>query len=636
MKEIHDKIFTYLRDNYPDLTFVLRKTDRYGRLKQGYWFMGGNANPELNYLCVSFWDIMDDTNKTPKIYIDIQANGKCQLYLVDKDDSKDDKEKERSDFFKEIASALKVNQIIDRRTGEERQVWIKEYEKKDYISIIDDFIKGDKILIDTFIKLNKKERLFPSVSRLDFEKCLKRIAEIQPSLKAKTEMKKWDRIVIQKLKLKNIGHFEDLEIDFQFDDNKRVAIFFGKNGSGKSTILQTIALGIAGKRDRKTINEEDRKNKDNGINENLAKLLRNEKVEDNIRYYSTNSFVELAYNKQYQNKINFNWIEEDDIQVVEDIERSDYQNFEDNNLLCLVKGFSQNKKVDGESDLDKKKVEMNSEKPITADLRPLIYQLADDSFKNFKNWIVDAATNPIYYNKIKPAMSKAFEVIEKITEGAFELIPVSVNEPDISIKTPDAPNGIPIEMISQGYNNVIGWIGDFIKRLYQTTPDEKKSTFWESPAICIIDEIDTYLHPAWQKTILRTLAETFTNTHFIVTTHSPLVIINLPTELVTIYEISKSPNGKFNVSDILEDDNLKAFGLSTTDFLKSSAGMDINDRDDNVDRLLRKFRQEIEKGQIKDAESTEKELKVLTDNVANTEFRRLIVEKEIEKQWQNR
>ena len=156
----------------------------------------------------------------------------------------------------------------------------------------------------------------------------------------------------------------------------------------------------------------------------------------------------------------------------------------------------------------------------------------------------------------------------------------------------------------------------------------------ESPAICLIDEIDTYLHPQWQRTILRVMAETFTNTHFIVTTHSPLVITNLPSDFATIYEISKAPDGKFYVSDILLEDNLKAFGLSTTDFLKANAGMDMNDRDESVDMSLRKYRQAIENGNIEKAEEIEKELEVMTDRNANSEFRRLIVEKEIEQQWQ--
>lgn len=602
MKEIHDEIFKYLRSQYPDLTFVLRKTNKYGRLKQGYWFMGGNAIPEKDYLCISFWDVKDDVNKTPKIYLNIEPTGKTLLILVDKDSPKDDIDRERSEFFKSIAPALKVNQVRDRRTDEERQVWVKEYENKNYIEVIDSFITDDKILIDTFIDLNKKRHLFPFVTKDEFSKRLKNIAEIQPSLKADTELKKWENIVLKKLVLKNIGHFADLEIDFNFESKKRVSLFFGQNGSGKSTILQTIALGLAGKKDRITIFEEDRKKEDNKHNESLAKLLRIEKVEDSVCYYSTTSYVELEYNKQYRNVIAFNWIEEDNIEVVEDSEKSDYQNFEGDNFLCLVKGFSQNKKVESDRDLDKKTVELDSKKPITADLRPLIYQYADDSFKNFKNWIANAATNPNLYNKIKPAMAKAFEIIAKITEGNFELIPVSVTNPEVSIKTPDAPEGIPIELISQGYTNVIGWVGDFVKRLYQTTPDNKKNEFEKSYAICLIDEIDTYLHPKWQRTILKTLVDTFENTHFIVTTHSPLVITSLPKDLATIYYVGKAL-GKINVFE-LKDFN--PYGADATRFLELCMG--VEERPKEVAEKIDKYFDKIDDKEFEDAEKYDNEI----------------------------
>jgi predicted ATP-binding protein involved in virulence len=635
MKEIHENIFNHLRSQYPDLTFVLRERNTYGRLKQGYWFLGGNANPERDYLCVSFWNVRDGLNKTPKIYLNVELTGKTILILVDKDSPKDNIDGERSAFFKKIAPALKVNQIRDRRTGEERQVWAKEYEGNNYLDIIDNFIKGDKVLIDTFIVLNNKELLFPLVDKEEFKNRLKKIAEIRPSLN--TELNKWENIVIQRLKLKNIGHFEDLEIDFNFDNQKRVAVFFGQNGSGKSTILQTIALGLAGKKDRKTISEENRK-EDNKQNENLAKLLRIEKVEDNIRHYSTTSYVELGYNKQYRNVIAFNWIEEDDIQVTEDSENSDYQNFEGDNFLCLVKGFSQNKKVENDSDLDKKLSESNSKKPVTADLRPLIYQYADDSFKNFKNWITDAANDSAYYNKIKPAMAKAFEIIAIITEGNFELIPVSATNPEVSIRTPDAPDGIPIELISQGYSNVIGWVGDFVKRLYQTTAEDKKNEFEKSFAICLIDEIDTYLHPKWQRTILKTLADTFVNTHFIVTTHSPLVITSLPKELATIYHVKRFDNQNIRVIDLWKDEEFNSYSSDIDYFIEKAMGFD--SREVEVRKLFDEYEAAIKKAAEsgdykkweKEIEEKEKGLKAKIDR-RDPELRRLQIEKEVEKNW---
>ena len=46
----------------------------------------------------------------------------------------------------------------------------------------------------------------------------------------------------------------------------------------------------------------------------------------------------------------------------------------------------------------------------------------------------------------------------------------------------------------------------------------------QAPAVCLVDEIDLHLHPQWQRTIVKTLLDTFPNVQFIVTAHSPIMV----------------------------------------------------------------------------------------------------------------
>ena len=46
----------------------------------------------------------------------------------------------------------------------------------------------------------------------------------------------------------------------------------------------------------------------------------------------------------------------------------------------------------------------------------------------------------------------------------------------------------------------------------------------EGAGVILIDEIDMYLHPKWQRSIIANLIHTFPNCQFILTTHSPIVI----------------------------------------------------------------------------------------------------------------
>ena len=97
-------------------------------------------------------------------------------------------------------------------------------------------------------------------------------------------------------------------------------------------------------------------------------------------------------------------------------------------------------------------------------------------------------------------------------------------------------------MLSQGYYNVLGWVGFFMKRLWESVSENEKENFFNHSAICLIDEIDTYLHPQWQAGLLDILAKSFPNTQFVVTTHSPYIVTHLENtnDSVKVYQVSKT------------------------------------------------------------------------------------------------
>ena len=64
---------------------------------------------------------------------------------------------------------------------------------------------------------------------------------------------------------------------------------------------------------------------------------------------------------------------------------------------------------------------------------------------------------------------------------------------------------------------------DFAKGLLDRYPDSPDPL--AEPAVCLVDEIDLHLHPKFQRTIIQFLTETFPNTQFIVTAHSPLIVV---------------------------------------------------------------------------------------------------------------
>jgi len=53
-------------------------------------------------------------------------------------------------------------------------------------------------------------------------------------------------------------------------------------------------------------------------------------------------------------------------------------------------------------------------------------------------------------------------------------------------------------------------------------------------AVVLIDEIELHLHPAWQRRVLSSLQRTFPSCQFIVTTHSPQVLSEVPNDAVVL------------------------------------------------------------------------------------------------------
>jgi hypothetical protein len=120
--------------------------------------------------------------------------------------------------------------------------------------------------------------------------------------------------------------------------------------------------------------------------------------------------------------------------------------------------------------------------------------------------------------------------------------------------TPDAPSGINMTLLSDGFQNLFYWFANILTAFYGFRffyeNNEGYEDFKENireikdiPALIFIDEIDTYLHPTWQAKILNVLVEEFPKAQFFVTTHSPLVLWSLDKDKIDFNYYSISENG---------------------------------------------------------------------------------------------
>lgn len=80
-----------------------------------------------------------------------------------------------------------------------------------------------------------------------------------------------------------------------------------------------------------------------------------------------------------------------------------------------------------------------------------------------------------------------------------------------------------IEQLSEGYKIVIAMVADLAARMAEANPEMENPL--NTSGIVLIDEVDLHLHPKWQREILIQLTEVFPNLQFIVSTHSPIIVV---------------------------------------------------------------------------------------------------------------
>jgi predicted ATP-binding protein involved in virulence len=97
-----------------------------------------------------------------------------------------------------------------------------------------------------------------------------------------------------------------------------------------------------------------------------------------------------------------------------------------------------------------------------------------------------------------------------------------------------AEKAFELEQLSDGYRNLLAVVLDFARRLAQANPAWPNPL--EAPGIMVIDEIDLHLHPTWQQKIVPNLRGIFPNTQLIVATHSPYVVTTVESRCVQIVD----------------------------------------------------------------------------------------------------
>lgn len=118
--------------------------------------------------------------------------------------------------------------------------------------------------------------------------------------------------------------------------------------------------------------------------------------------------------------------------------------------------------------------------------------------------------------------------------------------------------------------------------------------------LLLIDEIETHLHPMWQKKILSIIRKTFPNLQIILTTHSPFIVSSM--QGIKIYTCKPLPEGT-----VIEDSTNMFSNMPVDEVLASEAFM-VGPFNDEITALIHERRSFAEAGQKDKVDELEKKL----------------------------
>ena len=130
---------------------------------------------------------------------------------------------------------------------------------------------------------------------------------------------------------------------------------------------------------------------------------------------------------------------------------------------------------------------------------------------------------------IRQALRKTLEHVELVF---FDDSPPRLKVAFASLQ--GLPQVLELEQLSDGYRNLLAVILDFARRLAQAHPNWENPL--EAPGILLIDEIELHLHPRWQQKIIPNLRAVFPKTQIIVATHSPQVLTTVESRNIFILQ----------------------------------------------------------------------------------------------------
>lgn len=324
-----------------------------------------------------------------------------------------------------------------------------------------------------------------------------------------------EQIFMTRLTIEKVRHLKDISIPLS-DNHIRHLILTGKNGSGKTSVLEALANYITNAfsdryfADRELWLNDVIEERDSAIAYRLE-----EDVLTELDYKFEN------FKKQLEQSRN-------GLDICFNQKTKELLTLKEKNHYVLAY-YRTDRVFKAEYPKHVEKVQLKD-----------CYELNEFPGNKFVKYLLDLKmTEALARNKKK--IEKAdeirawFEKLEQLLKNIFEDESIDLSFDEDTFEFHILQRGkepFDLNTLSSGYQAVLDIVLDVIMRMVNQT---QRSFDFNLPGIVLIDEIETHLHLELQKNIMPLLTTIFPNIQFVVTTHSPFILNSL--ENVVIYDL---------------------------------------------------------------------------------------------------
>jgi len=139
---------------------------------------------------------------------------------------------------------------------------------------------------------------------------------------------------------------------------------------------------------------------------------------------------------------------------------------------------------------------------------------------------------------------------EFFTEGLNLPIKTDIALGPFRLKVAQNGSQISIDQLSDGTRSFLSWTLDYLSRAERINWKDRADK-GRAPGLILVDEIDSHLHPEWQKRVMSASADLLPHTHIIATTHSPFVVGSA--DDTQLFHIVKNDEGKLEVESSYDE-----------------------------------------------------------------------------------